>query len=90
MGFYDCRCLVTGIALAGETVAVLIRGRGNSYQPISLPISGQYNFLGMPDRVEEDLGTDVSQRYFNTCFARWTSATSADRTTARSRCRPPR
>ncbi|WP_328403826.1 hypothetical protein [Nocardia sp. NBC_00403] len=65
MGFYDCRCMVTGIGLDGiGATAVLIRRNGDVYQPISLGIAGNYDRSGAVDGVIEDLGTDVLLRYF--------------------------
>ncbi|MFE7801887.1 hypothetical protein [Nocardia sp. NPDC057440] len=65
MGFYDCRCMVTGIGLDGiGATAVLIRRNGDVYQPISLGIAGNYDRSGAVDGVTEDLGTDVLLRYF--------------------------
>ena len=40
MGFYDCRCMLTGLALDGDATLVMLRRAGDAYRPIALGIAG--------------------------------------------------
>lgn len=65
MGFYDHRCMVTGVGLKGaDTVLVLLRQLDDVYVPFALPITGNYNRLGCIDGIDEDANTEAVLRYF--------------------------
>lgn len=65
MGFYDYRCMATGVSLKGaRTVLVLLSRIGTRYLPITLPITGQYNRLGSIDSIEDDDNTPLILAYF--------------------------
>jgi hypothetical protein len=65
MGFYDCRCMVTGVSLKGAGAAlVLLQETGAGHHPLALPVQGVYNRLGAIDRVEEDANAALILRYF--------------------------
>jgi hypothetical protein len=65
MGFYDCRCMVTGVSLKGaDAVLVLLQETGEAHHPIALPILGAYNRLGSIDGIAEDANTALILRYF--------------------------
>jgi hypothetical protein len=64
MGFYDCRCMVTGLTLEGDATLVVLRQAGDAYQPITLGIAGSYDRYGSIDGVEEDVNTGLVFSYF--------------------------
>ena len=65
MGFYDCRCMVSGVSLKGADAAlVLLQQAGEAYRPIALAIVGNYNRLGSIDGIEEDANTKLVLEYF--------------------------
>jgi hypothetical protein len=65
MGFYDCRCMVTGVSLKGAGAAlVLLQPTGAVHHPIALSIKGAYNRLGGIDQIKEDANTELILRYF--------------------------
>lgn len=65
MGFYDCRCMATGVSLKGADAAlVLLQQAPGEYVPISLAIKGNYNRLGSIDGIEEDANTRLVLRFF--------------------------
>jgi|SRR5579883_714164 len=65
MGFYDARCMVTGVSLKGsQTALVLLQKHHESYHPIALAITGQYDRLGSIDMIDEDDNTDTILSYF--------------------------
>src|SRR5215468_6514390 len=66
MGFYDERCMVTGISLkgAGGAALVLLDRDGDAYRPIALAIKGAYNRLGSIDGIDEDENTELVLGYF--------------------------
>lgn len=65
MGFYDCRCMLTGVDLnAGGAVAVPLRTVPDGYEPVAHGISGTYDRSGTIDDVREDRGTDLVVDYF--------------------------
>jgi hypothetical protein len=65
MGFYDCRCLVSGVSLKGADAAlVLLQQSGQTHQPIALAITGNYNRLGCIDGIDEDDNTQIVFDYF--------------------------
>ncbi len=65
MGFYDCRCMVTGVSLKGAgATLVLLQQTGATHHPIALPVQGAYNRLGSIDGVEEDANAALILRYF--------------------------
>jgi len=65
MGFYDCRCMVTGVSLKGAGAAlVLLQDSAGEYCPISLAIKGNYNRLGSIDEIEEDANARLVLKFF--------------------------
>lgn len=65
MGFYDCRCMATGVSLKGaDAVLVLLQQTGSTHHPIALPVKGAYNRLGCIDGVAEDANTALILAYF--------------------------
>lgn len=65
MGFYDCRCMATGVSLKGaDAQLVLLQQAASEYVPISLAIKGNYNRLGSIDGIVEDANTRLVLRYF--------------------------
>src|SRR4051794_22109502 len=50
MGFYDCRCAVTGVGLKGaDAVLVLLQEDAGRYRPMALGMAGHYNRAGAVD-----------------------------------------
>src|SRR5262245_61758488 len=65
MGFYDYRCMVTGVSLKGaKTALVLLDRAGKEHRPITLAITGQYNRLGSIDHIAEDDNARLVLAYF--------------------------
>ena len=65
MGFYDCRCAITGVSLKGaDATAVLLQRVGRAFRPIALPIKGNYNRLGSIDGVTPDANTRLVLKFF--------------------------
>jgi hypothetical protein len=65
MGYYDCRCLVSGVSLKGaDAVLVLLHQAGEAYRPIACAITGNYNRLGSIDGIEEDANTELILDFF--------------------------
>jgi hypothetical protein len=65
MGFYDERCMVTGVSLKGADAALVLLDRdGDEYHPIALAIKGAYNRLGSIDNIDEDENTELVLGYF--------------------------
>ncbi|QIS14321.1 hypothetical protein [Nocardia arthritidis] len=65
MGFYDYRCMISGVSLKGaDAVAVAVHPAENGYRPLSLGVTGQYDRFGSVDGVLEDRGTEVLAEYF--------------------------
>jgi hypothetical protein len=65
MGFYDCRCLVSGVSLKGADAAlVLLEHAGTALAPVALAIKGNYNRLGAIDGIPQDSNTDLILRFF--------------------------
>lgn len=59
MGFYDRRCSVSGVSLKGQRChLVLLRQRGDRFEPIWSPVGGPYNRLGSID-VRPDVAVEV-------------------------------
>jgi hypothetical protein len=55
MGFYDCRCAVTGVSLKGaDTALVLLQQTADGHAPIALAVKGNYNRYGSIDMLDED------------------------------------
>ncbi|WP_028934906.1 hypothetical protein [Pseudonocardia spinosispora] len=65
MGFYDCRCMITGLSLSREAVLVMLERTDGSYRPTALGIPGYYNRLGSIDVDEETANTDLLLEYFH-------------------------
>jgi hypothetical protein len=65
MGFYDCRCMVTGVSLKGAGAAlVLLHQSSDQYVPMALAVKGNYNRLGSIDGIDEDANTQSVLRFF--------------------------
>lgn len=65
MGFYDCRCMITGVSLhAIGATAVVLGKAGDAYQPLTLGISGSYDRQGSIDMIHEDTNTRLVLTYF--------------------------
>lgn len=66
MGFYDFRCMISGVSLKGcdAVLVVLCPEAGRGYAPITLGIKGSYNRFGSIDFIEEGLDTDLVLAYF--------------------------
>jgi hypothetical protein len=65
MGFYDCRCMVTGVSLKGADAAlVLLHQSSDQYVPMALAVKGNYNRFGSIDMIEEDANTQSVLRFF--------------------------
>jgi hypothetical protein len=70
MGFYDARCMVTGVSLKGSQAAlVLLQQVEEAYHPIALAITGKYDRLGSIDMIDEDENTSLILRYFQNQLA---------------------
>jgi hypothetical protein len=68
VGFYDCRCMVTGLVLTGETTLVPLRREGDTYRPMALGLSGSYDRYGAVDCIEEDANARL---VFDYILDRW-------------------
>jgi hypothetical protein len=77
MGFYDCRCMLTGVSLRGARAALVPLlplprapqgGRpddtARDYAPVALAVKGDYDRLGSVDGVEEDDNSRLILRFF--------------------------
>src|SRR6266542_4677180 len=65
MGFYDYRCMATGVSLKGASTALVLLGRtASGPHPLTLAITGQYNRLGAIDGIQEDDNTRLILTYF--------------------------
>jgi hypothetical protein len=65
MGFYDQRCMVTGVSLKGTDAALVLLGQtGVAHYPIALAIKGTYDRLGCIDNIEEDANTALVLAFF--------------------------
>jgi len=65
MGFYDCRCMITGVSLKGADAAlVLLHQSSDQYLPQALAVKGNYNRLGSIDGIDEDANTQSVLRFF--------------------------
>jgi hypothetical protein len=66
MGFYDCRCMVSGVSLKGaKAVSVLLLQSDDRYRPVALGIKGSYNRYGTIDFIEEDTNTEFILKFFH-------------------------
>ncbi|MEV0247710.1 hypothetical protein AB0H76_14045 [Nocardia sp. NPDC050712] len=66
MGFYDCRCMITGISLKiTDATAVVLRRSGTEYRPLALGMHGTYDRQGGIDGIDEDRNTELVLRYFH-------------------------
>jgi hypothetical protein len=55
MGFYDYRCLASGVSLKGQPTAfVILEQGGDTFVPCSVPVVGAYDRLGAIDNVIAD------------------------------------
>lgn len=65
MGFYDTRCMITGLSLrALDATAVVLRRVESGYRPVTLGIAGTYDRLGKVDGVQENTNTELVLSYF--------------------------
>jgi hypothetical protein len=65
MGFYDYRCMLTGVSLQPErAVLVPLYESDGALAPIAFGIKGSYNRLGAIDRIEEDANTNAILEFF--------------------------
>jgi hypothetical protein len=66
MGFYDNRCMVTGVSLLGSDAAlVLLEEAGAAHRPIALAVKGAYDRLGSIDLIEKrDPNNRLILRFF--------------------------
>ncbi|ART68808.1 hypothetical protein BTO20_09600 [Mycobacterium dioxanotrophicus] len=66
MGFYDCRCMLTGVSVdfVGAT-AVILRCTPAGYEPVALGVSGDYSGYGMLWGLTEDRNTQLVYEYFS-------------------------
>ncbi len=64
VGFYDCRCLVTGVSLKGADAAAVLLQKAKAYRPIALAMKGNYDRLGTIDMIDTDANTRLVQNYF--------------------------
>jgi len=65
MGFYDTRCMVTGVSLKGADSALVLLQEGEAgFSPLSLAIKGTYNRLGSIDMIDEDENTRLVFEFF--------------------------
>jgi hypothetical protein len=65
MGFYDARCMITGLSLRTlHATAVVLRRTGTGYRPVTLGIGGTYDRGGKVDGVREDSNTELVLSYF--------------------------
>lgn len=65
MGFFDCRCMITGVSLKGAEAALVPLLRVDTgYLPFALAIKGSYNRLGSIDYIEEDANTAMVLEFF--------------------------
>jgi|GEM_PF-2465125 len=69
MGFYDCRCAVTGVSLKGaNTALVLLQQVADGYAPIALAVTGNYNRYGSIDMIDEDENTALVFAFFQSAL----------------------
>lgn len=65
MGFYDCRCMVTGISLKGVDAALIpLQVADKGYSPVTLAVKGNYNRYGSLDGIQEDANTALILQFF--------------------------
>ncbi|MED5816561.1 hypothetical protein VST63_29730 [Mycolicibacterium sp. 050232] len=66
MGFYDCRCMLTGVSVdfVGAT-AVVLRCTSEGYEPITLGLSGEYDGYGKIVGIPKDRNTERVLDYFS-------------------------
>jgi hypothetical protein len=65
MGFFDYRCMLSGVSLcASRTALVVLEKVEDRYVPIALPVFGQYNRCGGIDMIREDELTDRLLAFF--------------------------
>ena len=65
VGFYDRRCMLTGLSLYGidATLVPLLR-LPDGYRPVALGIAGTYDRYGAIDGIDEDANTALVRSYF--------------------------
>ena len=70
MGFYDCRCMATGVSLKGvEAALVLLRQEHDAFFPIAFAVKGNYDRLGSIDGIHENKNTKLILDFFLTALS---------------------
>jgi hypothetical protein len=66
VGFYDVRCMITGVSLRGTDAVAVVVGPDDDdeYRPVTVGIAGTYDRLGSIDGIDEDRSTELVVRYF--------------------------
>ena len=65
MGFYDCRCMITGVSLKRmTTIAVVLQRQGNRYVPATCGVDGGYDRYGSFDGIYDNDNTARILTYF--------------------------
>lgn len=65
MGFYDCRCMISGVSLKGASAMLVpLQENRGALAPIALGIKGTYNRLGSIGNVEQDANTAAILKFF--------------------------
>jgi hypothetical protein len=65
VGFYDERCLVTGVSLKRTRAAAVLLGQtGAAHRPLALAVTGTYDRLGSIDHIRENDNTRLLLAYF--------------------------
>lgn len=65
MGFYDCRCMASGVSLKGaDAVAVLLQLSSGAFRPVALALTGSYDRLGTIGGVTDDANARLISAYF--------------------------
>jgi len=65
MGFYDCRCMISGVSLKGASALLVpLQESDGTLAPIALAIKGTYNRLGSIDGIEPDANTAAVLKFF--------------------------
>ncbi|OBA79143.1 hypothetical protein A5642_04240 [Mycolicibacterium mucogenicum] len=69
MGFFDCKCMLTGVSIDFiGTMAVILRCTPSGYEPVSLGISGDYDGAGHLDGLRADPGTELLYDHLKRCL----------------------
>jgi hypothetical protein len=83
MGFYDRKCMVTGVSLKGADAAlVLLHQSFDNYVPLALAVKGNYNRFGSIDGIEEDANTQSILQFFQESLRSGAFAAATNRRSA--------